>query len=60
MATVHGTQKMVECMRCPMLNNSEAGDMIYEPLCGSGTAIIAAETADRICARWKLTLPIAI
>jgi DNA modification methylase len=49
MATVHGTQKPVECMRRPMLNNSEPGDMIYEPFCGSGTAIIAAETAERIC-----------
>jgi DNA modification methylase len=49
MATVHGTQKPVECMRRPMLNNSEPGDVIYEPFCGSGTTIIAAETADRIC-----------
>jgi DNA modification methylase len=48
-ATVHGTQKPVECMRRPMLNNSEPGDVIYEPFCGSGTAIIAAETAERIC-----------
>jgi DNA modification methylase len=32
-----------------MLNNSEPGDVIYEPFCGSGTAIIAAETAERIC-----------
>jgi DNA modification methylase len=36
-------------MRRPMLNNSEPGDAIYEPFCGSGTTIIAAETADRIC-----------
>ncbi|MCA3278139.1 MAG: site-specific DNA-methyltransferase [Roseomonas sp.] len=49
MATVHGTQKPVECMRRPMLNNSAPGDAIYEPFCGSGTTIIAAETADRIC-----------
>ena len=49
MATVHGTQKPVECMRRPMLNNSEPGDAIYEPFCGSGTTIIAAETAERSC-----------
>lgn len=49
LATVHGTQKPVECMRRPMLNNSEAGDAIYEPFCGSGTAIIAAETSGRVC-----------
>jgi DNA modification methylase len=36
-------------MRRPMLNNSKPGDAIYEPFCGSGTTIIAAETADRIC-----------
>jgi DNA modification methylase len=49
LATVHGTQKPVDCMRRPMLNNSEPGDAIYEPFCGSGTAIIAAETSGRIC-----------
>jgi DNA modification methylase len=48
-ATVHGTQKPVECMRRPMLNNSAPGDAIYEPFCGSGTAIIAAETVGRVC-----------
>jgi DNA modification methylase len=48
-ATVHGTQKPVECMRRPMLNNSAPGDAIYEPFCGSGTAIIAAEAIGRIC-----------
>ena len=48
-ATVHGTQKPVECMRRPMLNNSAPGDAIYEPFCGSGTALIAAETIGRVC-----------
>ena len=47
--TTHGTQKPVECMRRPMLNNSEPGDIIYEPFCGSGSAIIAAESCRRIC-----------
>lgn len=47
--TVHGTQKPVECMRRPMLNNSGDGDGVYEPFCGSGTAIIAAESTGRIC-----------
>jgi DNA modification methylase len=49
LATVHGTQKPVECMRRPMLNNSAPNDAIYEPFCGSGTAIIAAETIGRVC-----------
>jgi DNA modification methylase len=48
-ATVHGTQKPVECMRRPILNNSAKGDCIYEPFVGSGTTLIAAETTDRVC-----------
>jgi DNA modification methylase len=48
-ATVHGTQKPVECMRRPMLNNSSPGQAIYEPFLGSGTTLIAAETTGRLC-----------
>jgi DNA modification methylase len=47
--TVHGTQKPVECMRRPMLNNSSPGQAVYEPFMGSGTTLIAAETTGRIC-----------
>lgn len=47
--TVHGTQKPVECMRRPMLNNSDVGQAVYEPFLGSGTTLIAAETTGRIC-----------
>lgn len=47
--TVHGTQKPVECMRRPMLNNASAGQAVYEPFCGSGTTLIAAETTGRVC-----------
>jgi DNA modification methylase len=47
--TTHGTQKPVECMRRPMLNNSSPGQAVYEPFSGSGTTIIAAETTGRIC-----------
>lgn len=47
--TAHGTQKPVECMRRPMLNNSEPGDTIYDPFLGSGTTLIAAEATGRIC-----------
>lgn len=46
-ATVHGTQKPVECMRRPMINNSERGDAVYEPFSGSGTTIIAGEMTGR-------------
>ena len=34
---MHGTQKPVECMRRPMLNNSSPGQAVYEPFSGSGT-----------------------
>lgn len=47
--TVHGTQKPVECMRRPMLNNTDFGQAVYDPFLGSGTTLIAAETAGRVC-----------
>lgn len=52
--TVHGTQKPVECMRRPMLNNSSPGQAVYEPFCGSGSSIIAAETCKRACYAMEL------
>lgn len=53
-ATPHGTQKPVEAMRRPIVNNSERGDLIYEPFCGSGTTLIAAETVGRRCLAMEL------
>ena len=53
-ATVHGTQKPVECMRRPMLNNASPGQAVYEPFCGSGTTLIAAQTTGRICHAMEL------
>jgi DNA modification methylase len=47
--TLHGTQKPVECMRRPILNNSSPGQAVYEPFMGSGTTLIAAETTGRVC-----------
>ncbi len=47
--TTHGTQKPVECMRRPMVNNSSPGQAVYEPFSGSGTTIIAAEMSGRAC-----------
>ena len=46
---MHGTQKPVECMRRPILNNARPGQAVYEPFMGSGTTLIAAETTGRIC-----------
>ena len=45
----HGTQKPVECMKRPIENNSSPGQAVYEPFCGSGTTIIAAEMTGRSC-----------
>jgi DNA modification methylase len=47
--TGHGTQKPVECMMRPMLNNSSPGQAVYEPFSGSGSCIIAAERSGRVC-----------
>ena len=47
--TGHSTQKPVECMRRPIVNNSSPGQAVYEPFSGSGTTIIAAEMEGRHC-----------
>lgn len=47
--TTHSTQKPVECMRRPILNNSNPGQAVYDPFLGSGTTLIAAETTGRAC-----------
>jgi DNA modification methylase len=48
-ATEHGTQKPVECMRRPIVNNSAKGDWVYEPFAGSGSTLIAADSVSRVC-----------
>ena len=45
----HTTQKPVECMRRPVINNSAAGDHVYDPFLGSGTTLIACEMEARKC-----------
>ena len=47
--TGHSTQKPVECMRRPIVNNSSVGQAVYEPFSGSGTTIIAAQMEGRGC-----------
>src|SRR4051812_18439339 len=41
--TVHSTQKPIECMARPIRNHGQSGDVVYDPFCGSGTTLIAAE-----------------
>jgi len=48
-ATGHGTQKPIELMRRPILNNTKPGDIVFDPFLGSGTTLIAAQSSDRIC-----------
>lgn len=57
--TGHGTQKPVECMRRPILNNSKPGDAVYDPFCGSGTTLIACEMEGRRCFAIELDLAYA-
>jgi DNA modification methylase len=47
--TGHGTQKPVECMRRPIVNNSSPGQAVYDPFLGSGTTLIAAQMEGRTC-----------
>lgn len=45
--TAHSTQKPIDCMARPIYNNTTAGDGVYDPFCGSGTTLIAAEKLKR-------------
>jgi len=53
-STNHGTQKPIECFLRPMQNHGRRGDMVYEPFLGSGTALVAAERAKRVCLAMEL------
>jgi DNA modification methylase len=39
----HPTQKPLVLFETPIRNHLRAGEALYEPFCGSGTALIAAE-----------------
>lgn len=47
--TGHSTQKPIEAMRRPIINNSKPGDLVYDPFAGSGTTLIACEMEARRC-----------
>jgi DNA modification methylase len=51
----HGTQKPIECMARPILNNSKPGDYVYDPFGGSGTTLIAAEKHGRKCLMMEIS-----
>jgi len=45
--TSHSTQKPLECMRRPIINNTAKGEGVYDPFAGSGTTLIACEQLER-------------
>jgi hypothetical protein len=47
-ATGHGTQKPVRLFELPIVHHTLPNDAVYDPFCGSGTAIIA-EKLGRAC-----------
>ena len=47
--TGHGTQKPVRLVEIPLLNHTQPGETLFDPFCGSGTALIAAEKTGRRC-----------
>jgi DNA modification methylase len=53
--TIHATQKPVECMARPIRNHGVAGDVVYDPFCGSGTTLVAAEHLERACVALELS-----
>jgi DNA modification methylase len=46
---VHPTIKPVELVRRQVTYHTSPDDVIYEPFCGSGTALVAAEQTGRVC-----------
>ncbi len=47
--TDHPTSKPVELFAIPMRQHTRRGDLCYEPFCGSGSQLIAAEQLGRRC-----------
>ena len=54
-AGTHPTHKPAELIRRPIIWHTRPGELIYEPFCGSGTAIIAAEQTGRRCYAMELS-----
>jgi DNA modification methylase len=45
----HPTQKPLVLFETPIRNHLKAGEALYEPFCGSGTALVAAERTGTRC-----------
>ena len=48
-STDHPTSKPVELFARPMRKHTRRGDICFEPFCGSGSQVIAAERLERRC-----------
>jgi DNA modification methylase len=48
-ASGHPNEKPLLCMQRPIENHTRRGDAVYDPFLGSGTTLIAAEMAGRVC-----------
>lgn len=47
--TEHPTSKPLDLFRIPIQQHTRRGEICYEPFCGSGSQLIAAEQLDRRC-----------
>lgn len=52
---LHPTMKPVELYARAIRNSTDPGDVVFEPFCGSGTAIIASEQLGRSCQAIELS-----
>lgn len=53
-ATGHGTQKPIQCMKKPIINNTSKNQGVYDPFGGSGSTLIACEQLNRKCFMMEL------
>ena len=52
---LHPTEKPVELFTRPMRKHTEKGSVCFEPFCGSGSQLIAAEQTSRHCRAIEIT-----
>jgi DNA modification methylase len=55
----HPTQKPVLLFETPIRNHIRPGEALYDPFCGSGTSLIAAERTGRRCYALELDPAVA-
>ena len=48
----------MELFAIPMRQHTTKGELCYEPFCGSGTQLVAAESLGRVCYAMELSPPV--